>query len=108
MRISDWSSDVCSSDLTPSRISMNFTVRSTIASTVAAGSVYPRSNDIGKIVVETKQAPLTVIGPGLLRHPGIVGSNQPAATTTGKASHMLREIVIDQLGRASCRERVCT
>src|SRR3546814_17683788 len=39
--------------------------------------------------------PYTTLFRSLLRHPGIVGSNQPAATTTGKASHMLREIVID-------------
>src|SRR3546814_4936908 len=74
MRISDWSSDVCSSDLSGARII-------------------------------TRMAPK--MPKGLLR---LSPKNRPKLASMGIAPAMVAVIVIvrvSQIGRASCRERVC-
>src|SRR3546814_10689825 len=94
MRISDWSSDVCSSDLTgPEAFSV----------LAAAGAAAP-SLDLGTGVLALQ-----------LRTPMVVAM----AGATLQALHPDREILLGvgisspvvasrwQLGRAPCRERVC-
>src|SRR3546814_9427325 len=74
MRISDWSSDVCSSDL--------------------AGARFPFAESLGGCVIELSVSPLGFAKPDRqrrrLRDPGDQRSER-----------------IPEIGRASCRERVC-
>src|SRR3546814_4261870 len=81
MRISDWSSDVCSSDL--SRLDRNGAVEDTENA--------PEQGESGVVGVPTGQERL-----GRLRSGG-----GRLLRTAGRSSNA------DQIGRASCRERVC-
>src|SRR3546814_13203859 len=90
MRISDWSSDVCSSDLT--RLGDERFGQRVFADLVEArgqpqhlGLVEPANAD--RLV---ERGPALGERAGLVHDPGV----DPAA-------------VFDQIGRASCRERVC-
>src|SRR3546814_1681599 len=82
MRISDWSSDVCSSDLGAVDISGGVRV---------GGAVNAISKDASATAMR--------IGAGA-SVPEIRVSGKIEATTGGKAAG-------DEIGRASCRERVC-
>src|SRR3546814_10616628 len=85
MRISDWSSDVCSSDLLPLALS--------VASRPASAA-----HQVAIQVVEVGTH-LDYCLAQRLRHPGSPSSCWSAARS-GRA-------VAVQIGRASCRERVC-
>src|SRR3546814_7670788 len=78
MRISDWSSDVCSSDLLPVFFGIGISV---VVACILVYGISSRGLRFGD------------------RIPDEAGSNVPASTF---ADQMKREI-----GRASCRERVC-
>src|SRR3546814_4125220 len=89
MRISDWSSDVCSSDLVI--------------------SVFPH------VVAEDRRAlvghrihqrVILIGGRGDLELAGIVG-DQPRPARTELARALGVEFFLEQIGRASCGERVC-
>src|SRR3546814_3529688 len=79
MRISDWSSDVCSSDLS----------------------------------LETVLAPMVMST--LVASPGTVAADQVPCGTTKRqlkspivmSGDEIATVVLDEIGRASCRERVC-
>src|SRR3546814_10019510 len=88
MRISDWSSDVCSSDLQTGRL----------------------DDDVG-----TDFVPFQIGGIAFLRQADLLAIDQQRATFNGDLAleiavhgvvlEHVREVV--QIGRASCRERVC-
>src|SRR3546814_2593170 len=78
MRISDWSSDVCSSDLWPRAILLN-----------AWGTANMRTG-----------------GDDIAQALALIGARPTWEGASGRVTGF--EIVpIDQIGRASCRERVC-
>src|SRR3546814_4803308 len=84
MRISDWSSDVCSSDLWPGEDRMR---------RLAETGINPNSYDPGQVVA--------------------FFARFPPRTATGNARHALalmqqgRMGEARKIGRAACRERVC-
>src|SRR3546814_19975158 len=84
MRISDWSSDVCSSDLVPIRLPAIAVLAALVLSVVALGGC-PQSRDA---FVESAREPAARALPAY--------TGQPAHAT-----------VLGEIGRASCRERVC-
>src|SRR3546814_4912381 len=79
MRISDWSSDVCSSDLAEARL------------------------DGGKLIVAGRRSPREV-GDGACIHPDLLG--EPPRRRAPRAA-AADDDDVEQIGRASCRERVC-
>src|SRR3546814_6308732 len=98
MRISDWSSDVCSSDLTRSR---------PMIPTITA---FERSPDRGKGLARDMRVRwvLEEVGqPYDVRLLSFTAMKEPAH----RALHPFGQIPTyeegDQIGRASCRERVC-
>src|SRR3546814_13765534 len=94
MRISDWSSDVCSSDLS---------LEDAVAEAdYVQESVFER--------VDVKHRISLAIG-AAIRADAIVGSSSsgiPASEFTGDVQRRERFIIAHpEIGRASCRERVC-
>src|SRR3546814_2838677 len=77
MRISDWSSDVCSSDLDRDRVGTG------------------RQRLLGALVVDP--LPDALFHP----HPGTAGA------TAERGRLAARHFAVLEIGRASCRERVC-
>src|SRR3546814_19176424 len=100
MRISDWSSDVCSSDLildqklanlNPDFFSYTLTKAALeAATTMLAQSLAPRVR-------------VNAVSPGLT----LPSLDQTAAEFATVARENLLQRPIDAIGRASCRERVC-
>src|SRR3546814_11447469 len=108
MRISDWSSDVCSSDLLQRRDHLALVADQREILTVGAGigvGVRGIDVDIGEVV---EIAGVGCGRPGAAENLGI-GDLQPQGRPAARAVAVeetprgTREI-----GRASCRERVCT
>src|SRR3546814_18798695 len=96
MRISDWSADVCSSDLKPGPVLQGTAVL--VAAQVVA-TIEERAEDVAVGAVD-----LDRVGTGL-HHPhrrGGPGLDQPDQVVGGC------HVVARQIGSASCRERVCT
>src|SRR3546814_4510485 len=86
MRISDWSSDVCSSDLTTITEKLLLMGKAT----AVAGTVKSRKSDrhaTSDWMEMEKQRGISI--------------------TTSVMQFPYREHMINQIGRASCRERVC-
>src|SRR3546814_5969197 len=99
MRISDWSSDVCSSDLLTSTW-----VKQPAASGALSASMRSSLSSM------CKQMALE-LGPMNVR----VNQIQPGATATGRMTDIVKMMADkngttpeQEIGRASCRERVCT
>src|SRR3546814_14822532 len=98
MRISDWSSDVCSSDLSPEQDAIQLvSVRETIMAMVdllycTAGPSIDLHIDVGR------ELPPLICSPRDLENVvlNLVASARDAMPSGG-----------EQIGRASCRERVC-
>src|SRR3546814_19178178 len=106
MRISDWSSDVCSSDLTGKSLAMPVFER------------YPNVHEVKKIIAARMK--IETPGPGRMNLPAMP---PPGAATSREAFAKMMTLYafeltaerylndewvpIRQLGRASCRERVC-
>src|SRR3546814_5524615 len=86
MRISDWSSDVCSSDL----VAFPDTCVGTDSHTPHVDALGVIAIGVGGLEAETVMLGL----PSMMRLPDIVG-----VRLTGKRQ--------PEIGRASCRERVC-
>src|SRR3546814_7124100 len=97
MRISDWSSDVCSSDLLPgSNLEVVASGTDLEADEIAdAGEVA----DIGMLVDRP-----AALAPGARRQFDF--SDRVGGDRERQVRHAAG-IAIDQIGRASCRERVC-
>src|SRR3546814_1938421 len=80
MRISDWSSDVCSSDL--------------------AGD--DELLALGALRLDPGRSPPRAVG-----RVALLGHHAFEAQPAGMAQHQLAVLLEVQIGRASCRERVC-
>src|SRR3546814_14067084 len=94
MRISDWSSDVCSSDLAsiagPGFINLRLTDatwRAELAAIHAEAEDYGRSSTGAGVTVNVEYVSANPTGPMHMGH--------------------CRGAVVGEIGRASCRERVC-
>src|SRR3546814_1361070 len=85
MRISDWSSDVCSSDLTAAEIAPEWHLRMQAAV----------QNHVDAAVSKTVNLPVTAT----------VDDVRAIYLAAWKAK--VKGITVYQIGRASCRERVC-
>src|SRR3546814_17393762 len=111
MRISDWSSDVCSSDL-----GVNFIDTAEMYPIATSAETYGRTEEIvgnwmqargnrEKVVVAT-----TIVGPHAERFPYIRGGptrfNRPHIDAAVDTS--LQRLKTDAIGRASWREQVVT
>src|SRR3546814_11000389 len=100
MRISDWSSDVCSSDLPSSAggISMTSTIynRLMIGASLAAIALPAHARDSAEDIIVTaqKQNQTAVLRGGSV---GVFGDKAAEDTPFS----------IKKIGRAACRERVC-
>src|SRR3546814_17716750 len=96
MRISDWSSDVCSSDL--AFVTATAAIRHFWKTDDFANDVKRRAELLGrrlKAIAATDPDRMSVKGRGMMQ--GIdVGSGELASVITSA-----------EIGRASCRERVC-
>src|SRR3546814_12436927 len=101
MRISDWSSDVCSSDLNDSvateeiRFGDNDRLAARVAQAAAAGGVILLS-DIDGLYDKNPALP----GANHIARIERIDAAIEAMADTGSASGL-------EIGRASCRERVC-
>src|SRR3546814_8933489 len=95
MRISDWSSDVCSSDLSTS-ISSNFS-RASRAELLAASGDNPATDQRLRWEVDAQHLQPLPWQLQLLTHVNGVYSPDPLVDTEAYS----------QIGRASCRGRVC-
>src|SRR3546814_17442966 len=90
MRISDWSSDVCSSDLHGARQDAADLVQESFARLAGARAKQGAA-------IERPEAYLSTIACNLLRDRARIALSRSLAL----------HIPTDELGRASCRERVC-
>src|SRR3546814_10359695 len=81
MRISDWSSDVCSSDL--ARVMSRY-----------ADAIMIRTDDHTKVQAMAEHASVPVIN-------GLTDLSHPCQIVADLLT------LVEQIGRASCRERVC-
>src|SRR3546814_5659300 len=104
MRISDWSSDVCSSDLTED------TLRRRFASAVRAPG--PATSRVRQLVDERKQQEAARTVDHIAASLGPVGNverqaEQLSAQARAAAAPLYEISNAQQIGRASCRERVC-
>src|SRR3546814_14000322 len=97
MRISDWSSDVCSSDL---RLVLTFGPRATAAETLFAGIVAP-----GDDIAADRLALFRTLGSRL---PAAYASSLEAVDPNDPTNRKtLEPKTLPEIGKASCRERVC-
>src|SRR3546814_20594340 len=104
MRISDWSSDVCSSDLPILEIHMGET-----AENVAERYGISRA-DQDALAVEGHRRAAQAIAEGRFKKQIVpIESNVRGATVTFDTDEHVREnaSLEDKIGRASCRDRVC-
>src|SRR3546814_13070265 len=100
MRISDWSSDVCSSDLDNERAIQ------------ALAAQVPKKVDAATTLVEVRSD-----GQGGVIYVNAVDTSMVSVPSTQDLKHMLCDVGPDSppagnrknfsIGRASCRERVC-
>src|SRR3546814_10904348 len=89
LRISDWSSDVCSSDLDPARPDL------LLAANAAHAEVFVLTTDDSAANLRTAR---------------IVKRHFPHLRIIARArnrQHAFRLMDLDEIGRESCRERVC-
>src|SRR3546814_12687431 len=107
MRISDWSSDVCSSDLKAFASWSQTTREQRLDVLLAIQAEYARrQNEIGEAITEEMGAP-NALGCGF--HIGLGGGHIAAAIDALKTFKFeeLRGPTMLQNGRASCRAGVC-
>src|SRR3546814_19172886 len=113
MRISDWSSDVCSSDLDPERMQIyGVSVQEVIE------AVQEANDEAGGAVIERAEAEYMVTVGGYLedlddfRNIPLSVSEGGTPVTVGDVARVqivpdFRRGIAEQIGRASGRERVC-
>src|SRR3546814_6989856 len=103
MRISDWSSDVCSSDLGMRQAQWGRIVNvisTSVKEPIPGLGVY---NTIrGAVASWAKTLSRELAADGIT-----VNNVLPGFTETGRIEQIVRGKVSTQIGRASCRERVC-
>src|SRR3546814_5321950 len=109
MRISDWSSDVCSSDLNVIACSLM-----KIGNDIRLLGSGPRSG-LGELALPENE-PGSSIMPGkvnptqaeaLTMVAAQVMGNHVAVSVAGASGHLELNVFKPEIGRASCRERVC-
>src|SRR3546814_17238155 len=99
MRISDWSSDVCSSDLLEERHIDAFTRQDLALEVRAAGELLEwQLEDLGDFAVVDMQLRLNVDD---------ADHRRDAVTAQCRIVIQITDDFDGQIGRASCRERVC-
>src|SRR3546814_11070851 len=111
MRISDWSSDVCSSDL--DIVIQNLVILRIVDR--AVDQMYPRSiARVSEKFLQMRRAldavAMRAIGFGIFDEIGVAIGEPPileAHVRLIPTDHAIAVVVQDQIGRASCRERVC-
>src|SRR3546814_4282893 len=106
MRISDWSSDVCSSDLGNRAASCRIRYFMSSLWRVADGVIRAGAAWHGQRRTKLIAGPA---GDFLSAERGASGAHQPAADDAAVADGRSKGIDPDgrEIGRASCRERVC-
>src|SRR3546814_15996053 len=110
MRISDWSSDVCSSDLTSClspQDSPCLKVDGNLLTAVPVGIVRNESRDLGNLLrvdashrAESPKITFIAEVPGDGHHMALVDELNDSAIK-------FRRVGVNQIGRASCRDREC-
>src|SRR3546814_13372325 len=115
MRISDWSSDVCSSDLTPPDVVVVDSIHTMYVDVLdsAPGTVAQVRASAAELIRLAKRRGFalllvghvtkegTIAGPRVLEH-----MVDTVLYFEGERGHQFR-ILRAEIGRASCRERVC-
>src|SRR3546814_9789780 len=100
MRISDWSSDVCSSELGVERLSVDL-----------LGEAARRGRDLGipclALYPNTPRELRTDDGREALNPDNLMCRAIKAIKDAAPDIGVLTDVALDQIGRASCRERVC-
>src|SRR3546814_11593252 len=116
MRISDWSSDVCSSDLLTVQTNLAFSTEHGVPRSFSVTSTRPREGKsttcLALATTLTRGGKRVILVDGDMRNPSI---HQLAGVRhdRGLSHYLTGEDNIDfltfpKIGRASCRERVCT
>src|SRR3546814_12065537 len=108
MRISDWSSDVCSSDL----MEMAVQVRNQIETGIREGM--PRGEFVPHFEPQVDIASGRLIGFEMLMRwespeYGLIPPERfiPVAEESGLIGELSLQVIREEIGRASCRERLC-
>src|SRR3546814_2802669 len=94
MRISDWSSDVCSSDLT---IEEAYEV----SDAIAGGDPAAIRDELGDLLLQV------VFHSQIATDDGLFGFDDVANAISDKMERRHPHIFGNEIGRTSCRERVC-
>src|SRR3546814_2417858 len=104
MRISDWSSDVCSSDLTSDRL---YFEPLTAEDVLEILSVEMSNGTLAGVIVQFGgQTPLKLAQ--ALEDAGVpILGTSPDAIDLAEDRERFAALIDKQIGRASCRERVC-
>src|SRR3546814_18532317 len=97
MRISDWSSDVCSSDLIAGKI--------TAIQQATKGAV--NANQSIQATIVDVQESAQRIRDAMDEQAQTVTSITPAVDETALAADSMSSTIATKIGRASCRDRVC-
>src|SRR3546814_11051013 len=101
MRISDWSSDVCSSDLIATATKTTAPSRASVLPSIAGSSVAVREHaGVSRLVAAARRQESATLLATLFGRRGTLGLGEVLRPTIGGDDG--REI-----GRASCREGVC-
>src|SRR3546814_2684341 len=109
MRISDWSSDVCSSDLIEDHPFLHFEVcyHQAVDFALANGLGRVEAGAQGEHKLARGYLPVTTHSAHYIAHPGL---RRAVADYLERERREVEEIggyLEEQIGRASCRERVC-
>src|SRR3546814_11232640 len=100
MRISDWSSDVCSSDLMVFQLDRYSTKAVLYTHCNSTGT--PHMLRVSKIIDYG-----TLVLTHMARCPQRLFSAADLAATLGLGQPVVSKVLKEQIGRATCRERVC-
>src|SRR3546814_18372822 len=103
MRISDWSSDVCSSDLAASMV-----VEPYVSKIIDSEEARPASSiDLGALETHAEALPSRSIVLETMESLDLSDDTEFAMEATPRAKLKEKQVRISHLGRAPCRARVC-
>src|SRR3546814_12881118 len=105
MRISDWSSDVCSSDLIRLLATSNRDLEASVANGSFREDLYFRLNVVNIQLPPLRQRPQDI--PTLAQHFAAKYSEANGLPRLDVTPQALELLMAHEIGRASCRERVC-
>src|SRR3546814_13414893 len=103
MRISDWSSDVCSSDLANEDGSFEFEIVNVEVNGKKGTETISRDEQPFKAMPEK----IPTLKPAFKKDGTITAANASSISDGAAATVMMRQSEATQIGRAACRERVC-